>query len=77
MVGAANRGSRALLLALAVAGTAAATGAAAQTVNVDCARGQTITAALAANPPAKGPLTLLVRGACTEDVFVDAFEASR
>src|SRR6516165_8357238 len=76
MVGAANRGSRALLLALAIAGTAATTGAAAQTVNVECAKGQTITAALAANSPAKGPLALLVRGTCTEDVFVDRFSAT-
>jgi hypothetical protein len=74
MAGAANRGSRALLFAFAIAGAAAATGAvAAQTVNVDCAKGQTISAALAANSPAKGPLTLLVRGTCTEDVFVDRF----
>jgi Right handed beta helix region len=61
-----------MFLALGIAG--AVTGAAAaQTAKVNCAKHQTITAALAANSPANGPLTLLVNGTCNEDVFVDRF----
>jgi hypothetical protein len=60
-------------LALSVAVLAAAAGAAHASVTVNCAKGQTIAAALAANPPANGGLLLLVNGTCTEDVVVNRF----
>jgi hypothetical protein len=52
----------AILTAIAVAAQAS--------VTVDCSKGQTIKAALAANPAAAGGLTILVNGTCIEDVFV-------
>jgi hypothetical protein len=52
-----------------------AAGIAQAQVTVNCAKGQTIAAALAVNPPANGDLVLKVSGTCTEDVVIDRFSA--
>lgn len=74
----ANSRANSLPVALAFAAAVSACGAAsAATVTVNCAKGQTIAAALAANSPANGGLTLLVSGTCTEDVNIDRFSGVR
>lgn len=73
MAGVANKGSGSLLATFNIAVVIAAASAAQAQVTVNCAKGQTIAAALAANPPANGGLTLLVNGTCTEDVVIERF----
>jgi hypothetical protein len=74
MAALAKESLRSLLIILTVAAAGAITGAAyAATVSVNCAKAQTIGAALAANSPANGGLTLLVSGTCTEDVVINRF----
>jgi hypothetical protein len=64
---------RILCVAQGVAAMTLLAGAAHASVTVNCAKGQTIAAALAANPPANGGLLLLVNGTCIEDVVVNRF----
>lgn len=52
-------------LTLGAATIAAIAGAAQASITVNCSKGQTIAAALAANPAAYYGLTVLVNGTCT------------